>query len=151
MTEPAPIVFHKVCGRRKCAKAFTSLVRHQVCCTPACTVAKRLEKQKARRTYGRERERRLLQGVGRKLAREAATARLPVVCQRCGVWTTWGVIDVHHIDGNPNNNPADGSNHANLDQTCHARADVELREALREGRAPADPRHFNTDGTRRSP
>jgi hypothetical protein len=37
-------------------------------------------------------------------------------------------LTVHHIDGNPMNNPEDGSNHAVLCQRCHLRRQAHLKK-----------------------
>ncbi len=54
--------------------------------------------------------------------RERSLALHGLVCAKCARefgWQDRHLLTVHHIDGNDNNNPADGSNWENLCVYCH--------------------------------
>ena len=73
--------------------------------------------------------------------RSRALKLLPHVCARCARYfppSRLRELTVHHRDGNPGNNPPDGSNWENLCAYCHD--DEHSREILADylstGRSP---------------
>lgn len=67
--------------------------------------------------------------MSRREARDMACNAVTRPCDRCEKIRTLGQMDVHHVDGNPHNNPVDGTNHSWLCEPCHHEAQSELTRA----------------------
>ena len=70
--------------------------------------------------------------------REQALKRLPWICTRCArefPASRLRELTVHHKDGNPGNNPPDGSNWELLCVYCHENEHARVEDARAGGRA----------------
>ena len=64
-------------------------------------------------------------GEGTKRYNQLAKKIFPVKCKDCGIDKSY-LLCVHHIDGNRDNNPKDGSNWEVLCLNCHAKRHLKL-------------------------
>ena len=69
-----------------------------------------------------------------RAARQFAARRCSGIknCQRCGVNGEQRLLETHHVDGDPMNNPVDGSNWRKLCVPCHRLEDSARRRLTGE-------------------
>ncbi|MCK4828805.1 HNH endonuclease [bacterium] len=106
-------------GRGPRYRSCPNLIRGSETC---CSECKPYEKAKTRQ-YDEQRDespgRQFLHSTVWRRTRDAKLARDPL-CERClKMGRDEAAVLVHHVDHNELNNPADGSNHESLCNTCH--------------------------------
>lgn len=136
-------IFHRTCS---CGKRIGP---GEVCpCKPPRTFPKQSERERLTRDPSRAGYRDPAYRKARAVAIRRATIGGAIHCEGCGI--TVGLrrdrrgrvadYQTHHRDGDPTNNPPDGSNlmvlcEGKTSNRCHERADAELRRMRRRGGA----------------